>query len=101
VVRSLSMNIIQLKIFLANFVSIAGNLLTYAIFIRVILSWFRVAGGAPPGKLIQIINGATDPIMNLIKKLPHKIGMIDLSPIIALFGISMLTSFLVKLIAGI
>lgn len=100
-VISFSMNIIQLKIFLANFVNVLGNLLTYAIFIRVILSWFVVAGGGPPGKLTQIINSATDPIMNLIKKLPHKIGMIDLSPLIALVGISLLTSFLVQLIAGI
>ena len=62
-------------------------------------------GGRPgsygsKGKIEQFLIDVTDPVLNVAKKLPHKVGMIDLSPLIALFGISILSGFLIKLIAG-
>ena len=97
------MNIVSLKVFLIQFINVLGSLITYAIFARIILSWFRMGGGPGAhhrGKVEQFLVDVTDPILNIAKKLPHKVGMIDLSPLIALFAISILTNFLVKLIAG-
>jgi uncharacterized protein YggT (Ycf19 family) len=97
------MDITSLKLFLIRFVEVFTNLLTYAIFARIILSWFKM-GGRPAygnkGKIEQFLIDVTDPVLNVAKKLPHKVGMIDLSPLIALFGISILSGFLIKLIAG-
>ena len=99
VVRLFPMDMVNLKVFAVNFVTVLGNLLTYAIFARVILSWFMVGGGSP-GRITRFVNDVTDPVMNLVKKLPHKIGMIDLSPLIALFGVNVISYFLVELIVG-
>jgi uncharacterized protein YggT (Ycf19 family) len=97
------MNIVSLKVFLIKFIEVLSNLITYAIFARIILSWFKM-GGSPGmqsrGRLEQFLIDVTDPFLNLAKKLPHKVGMIDLSPLIVLFGISILSNFLIKFIAG-
>jgi len=98
-VRSSAMDMANLKVFAANFVTVLGNLITYAVFARVILSWFMVGGGSP-GRVARFINDVTDPILNLVKKLPHRIGMIDLSPLIALFGVNIIAYFLVELIVS-
>jgi YggT family protein len=93
------MDMANLKVFAANFVTVLGNLITYAVFARVILSWFMVGGGSP-GRITQFINDITDPILAVAKKFPHRIGMIDLSPLIALFGVNIIAYLLVELIAS-
>ena len=94
------MNSVNFQSFAVDFVTILGNLLTYAIFARVVLSWLSLGQQRAPGPIASFINDITNPIFNLVKKLPHKVGMIDLSPIIALFGVSLLTHFLVTLLSG-
>ena len=85
----------QLVIFLIKFVDILSQILTYAIIGRVLLSWFSMGARRPSGRLAQFIYEMTDPIMNLAKKLPHQISVIDLSPIIALFGLQIATYFII------
>lgn len=88
----------DIKIFAIKFVTVLGDLITYAIFARILLSWFTMGRMAPPGRISHFINDVTDPVLNLAKKLPHKIGFIDLSPVIALIVINFLVYLLVKLI---
>jgi uncharacterized protein YggT (Ycf19 family) len=88
----------QILNFLMQFVVVLGNLLTYAIIGRVLISWFSMGQFGQRGKFSQIIFDVTDPVINLAKKLPHKISMIDLSPIIALLGIDLIVYGLQKLI---
>lgn len=76
--------------FLLQFVNVLGNLLIYAIIARVLLSWFSMGSDGVRGRFSQIVNDVTDPVINLAKKIPHSIGMIDLSPMIALIGIDLL-----------
>ena len=77
-------------VFIGKFVQVLGNLLTFAIIIRVIMSWFSMGRPGAVGGFGALINDVTDPVINLAKKIPHQIGMIDLSPIIALFAIDIL-----------
>ncbi len=73
--------------------------MTYAIIGRILASWFTVARpGAPRGPIVKFLHDVTDPVMNLAKKLPHKIGMLDLSPIIALIGLDVFTWLISELL---
>ena len=92
------MDFVNLKIFAINFVTILGNIISYAIFARIILSWLTLGRPTKPGRIAFFIRDITDPFLNVAKKLPHKIGMIDLSPLIALLGINFLTYLIVELI---
>lgn len=90
----------QVLSFIANFVVIFRDLITYAIIARIIMSWFTM-GQQTQGKIAFFLKGATDPVLNLAKKFPHKIGMIDLSPMIALIGIDLLSRLIVILLSKI
>ncbi|MFA7685413.1 MAG: YggT family protein [Candidatus Gracilibacteria bacterium] len=90
----------QLISFLANFVVIFRDLITYAIIARIIMSWFTM-GQHTQGRIALFLKGVTDPVLNVAKKLPHKIGMIDLSPMIALIGIDLLCRLVVILLSKI
>ena len=81
------MSRLQMLEFSIQFIVILGNLLTYAIIGRILISWFSMGKGMQRGRFSQMIYDVTDPIMNLAKKVPHRIGMLDLSPIIALIAI--------------
>lgn len=88
----------QLVGFTINFLHILGNLITYAIIGRILVSWFTMGRPGPQGPISRILYEVTDPVINLAKKLPHKIGMIDLSPLIALIGIDLIIGLIVILL---
>lgn len=88
--------------YLSQVVIIFGNLLTYAIIGRILFSWFSMGnGGRPANRFAMILNDITDPVMNLAKKIPHTIGMLDLSPMIALVGIDLITQIVIFLLSKI
>jgi len=89
---------VDIKIFAIKFVTILGDLVTYAIFARILLSWFTMGRMSSPGRLTYFLRDITDPVLNLAKKVPHRIGFIDLSPIIALIAINFVVYLLVRLI---
>jgi YggT family protein len=60
----------------------------YAIIARVLLSWFVQIQYTP---ILFIINKLTDPILNRIKKVVPLIGGFDLSPLIALILLQILS----------
>jgi len=64
--------------------------LYWAILIRVLISWLPVAGVQidPYHPIIKILYGITDPILDPLRRFAT-IGMIDLSPIIALVVIGL------------
>lgn len=56
-------------------------ILTIAIFARAILSWFQMDPRSP---LIQALDTVTEPILEPIRRIMPRLGMIDLSPLIAI-----------------
>ena len=84
----------QIMVFLVSFVQILSEILTFLVFARVILSWFNPT----PNRFTEFIYFSTEPIMALAKKITPKIGFIDISPIIALFGLNIVTALLLSLI---
>jgi YggT family protein len=78
-----------------QFILILGNLISYAIIARILISWFAMGKMAPPGKVTMFLRDVTDPVINLARKLPHKWGMIDFAPLIALIGVDILTRVII------
>jgi len=76
-----------------SIISIAFEILTYIIFIRVILSWFPHNPYQPVIRLIyQISNSILSPIRNTVSP----IGGIDISPIIAIFIIQLIKNIILN-----
>jgi YggT family protein len=72
---------------------------TMLIFIRVVGSWFPViARYALTRSLMQYVILFTDPYLNLFRRLIPPIGgALDLSPLLAFFGLQMMEYFLLSL----
>ena len=66
---------------LASFVSLLFWALELAILIRVLLSWFRPN---PYNPFVQAIYQITEPIMGPLRRIIPPLGMIDITPMVAL-----------------
>jgi YggT family protein len=62
-------------------VCLVFTLLTIAVFARAILSWFNMDPRSP---LLQVLDMVTDPIIDPIRRIMPRLGMIDLSPLVAI-----------------
>ncbi len=84
---------------LALAITIIFQILWWAILIRVLLSWLPMAGVRidPYNPVIRALYSITDPILEPLRKYTT-VGMIDLSPIVALIGLSFLERILVSLL---
>lgn len=77
------------------FIKVFFEILGFAIIVRVLLSWF---GGRIQNKFTIFINEVTDPILVFIKKFLPPMGMIDLSPLVALIGLDLIKNLLLYLL---
>lgn len=93
------MNKFQIISFSIDFVLILKNLIVYAIIARIIVSWFSTTQYGSRGRVVQFLYDVTNPVINLAKKIPHRIGMIDLSPLIAIICLDLLAQLVVMLLA--
>ena len=69
------------------------EILTYIIFIRVILSWFS---HNPYQPIIKLIYQISDTILSPIRSIVSPIGGVDISPIIAIFMIQLIKNIILK-----
>lgn len=67
---------------LAMLVNGVCTILYWLLFARIILSWFPVDPFSGP---VQFLIQVTDPILKPLQRLPLRIGMMDLSPLVAFF----------------
>jgi YggT family protein len=84
---------------LALVINVIFQVLWWAILIRVLLSWLPMAGIRidPYNPVVQILFQITDPILEPLRRYTT-VGMIDLSPIVALFGLEIIRGILVSLL---
>ncbi len=68
------------------------SLLQILIIVRVVMSW--VVSPVSRHPFVQLVRNLTDPILESIRSLLPRTGMIDLSPMIALFAIYLLQSLI-------
>ncbi|MGH2535334.1 MAG: YggT family protein [Thermomicrobiales bacterium] len=69
------------------------NILSIAIIGRALLSWFDPGMRSPVGKILHDI---TEPIIAPIRQVVPRLGMIDISPIVALLLLNLLSRVLVQ-----
>ncbi len=82
---------------MALMVTIVATLLQFlgfAIFARAILTWFPIDKDGP---IFQVLNGITEPILDPLRRIIPPIGMIDISPMVAMISIFALVQVLTSL----
>lgn len=77
---------------LANFVQILFQVLIFAILIRALISWFPVAPNSP---IIRILDDITEPILAPLRRVVPRLGMMDITPIVAMVALQILEGLLV------
>jgi len=82
---------------LVYFVDVFFTLLSLAILARVLLSWVRVSSYHPA---VDFLYRVTEPILAPLRRAIPPIGMIDISPAIALILVQIVQQILVAIIRG-
>ena len=67
-----------------------GTILTGAIIVRILFSWFSM--GNSGGPIVRLLDDITEPILAPFRRIIPPLGMFDISPIIALLLIQFTTS---------
>lgn len=83
----------------AYFIWLIFQIVTFAIFFRVILSWFMVTPASTSGFLVTIYNvlfQITEPILAPLRRIIPTIGMFDLSPIVAIIVLQVIGEIVVR-----
>jgi YggT family protein len=66
-----------------------------AIFIRIILSWI---GMDPQNPVVVFLHEITEPILAPIRQFMPRMGMLDLSPMVAIILLSLIARFAARLL---
>ena len=77
--------------YIETFVNILFNVLLFAILGRVLISWIDPMGNM---RVTQILREITEPILAPIRSVLPSLGMIDLSPLVAMLLIQLLHSLI-------
>jgi len=83
--------------FLINFIDLLFTALDLAILARILLSWFRVD---PYNRVVQTLYQITEPILAPFRRLIPPIGLIDISPIVALLVLQILQRIVITMAIG-
>lgn len=68
------------------------NIYLLLIFVRILLSWFQTAGWAQ--QAMSFLSPVTDPYLNIFRSFIPPLGGIDLSPILAIFSLQIISGLL-------
>jgi YggT family protein len=87
---------------IARYVGALSTVYLVLIFIRVLLSWVpRMPYNRALRAVVGFIEETTDPYLNLFRRvIPPLGGRIDISPILAILVLSIVSGIVVRLIAG-
>jgi len=77
---------------LRNLISLMFDLYSLLILLRVLSSWFP--GARNP--IVDFLKSATDPTLELFKKVVPPIGMIDITPILAIISLDILKAIVIS-----
>jgi len=69
------------------------QVLSAAIFLRAIVSWFALD---PRNPLIQVLDQITEPILSPLRRVVPRVGMIDITPLVAIIILQFLSQALIQ-----
>ena len=81
--------------FFLSFISFLCNALAIIIFVRAILSWFAISPYEP---IMVFLYRITEPILAPLRRIIPRIGMIDITPVIAIIILLLTPQLLARLI---
>lgn len=81
----------------AQVICLFGTILAFAIIARALLSWFNLD---PRNPLVQALDAVTEPIIGPIRRVMPRLGMLDLSPLVAIILVQVIASALAQLVDG-
>lgn len=82
----------------ANTINLFFNALQFLIIARILLNWLAPHAR---GRITEFIVSTTEPVLGFFRRLPLRIGLVDLSPIVALIAIDFARTVLLKILSGI
>ncbi len=71
------------------------NFFSLVIFARAILSFFPISPSSPLAALVQFLYRITEPVLAPIRRVLPPMGGLDLSPLVVIIGIQVLSAILV------
>jgi YggT family protein len=86
--------------FLLHFINLFFQILLFAIIGRALLSWFPVRPGNPFFPLALVLHQITEPVLGPLRRIVPTIGMIDITPIVAIFLLQIVHQVLEQAIAS-
>jgi YggT family protein len=72
-----------------HFIEILCQVLAFIIFIRAVLSWFAVSRSNP---IVAFFEYSTEPILAPLRRVVPRIGMIDITPMVAIIILLVIAS---------
>ena len=66
------------------------DLFFIAVFGRIILSWFPLQPGSALASVFSFLYSVTEPVMGPVRRAIPPMGVIDISPIVVIFGVQIL-----------
>lgn len=83
--------------FILYFVWILFTILQFAIIIRALMSWFNPS---PENPVARIVYELTEPVLGPLRRIVPRIGMIDITPIVAILLMQVIQSVLEQTLRG-
>lgn len=77
--------------FLFNFIELLSEILTLAILVRVIMSWFSPS---PTNMLVNILYQVTEPILAPLRRIVPRVGVLDFTPLVAVILLQLISFLL-------
>ena len=81
---------------LPQIINILFQAFTIMIFARILASWVPELQN---NRIMQFVAFYTDPYLNLFRRIIPPLGMMDISPIVAFFALSIMKTIILRLIA--
>ena len=78
---------------LGGLVALLLNLLSFAVFLRAILSWVV---RDPYNPIVQALNAITEPILQPLRQIVPRMGMMDLTPLVAIIVLQVLAGLVAQ-----
>jgi YggT family protein len=90
----------QFLLFVIKFIDVISMILNLLIFARIIMSWMSMGKVLSLGKAGSIVYEITEPIFKFFRKFPLRVGMFDLTPMIAILAIDFTSALLINILSS-
>jgi YggT family protein len=79
------------------FVDVLFNVLIIAILLDALISWFPISPSSP---IVRLLDDITEPILAPLRQVVPRLGMFDITPIVAMFILEILQNIIDSGLSG-